>query len=58
MTSFSFITASFNPGAMIEDCLGSVARQDPVPGVNHEHIIVDDGSTDASVALIKASGYQ
>jgi glycosyltransferase involved in cell wall biosynthesis len=49
----SFITPSYNYASVIADCLMSVARQDWVRGVTHEHVVVDDGSTDSSVRTIR-----
>ena len=57
VTSFSFITPSYNYASVVRDCLRSVAAQDAVPGVTYEHIVVDDGSSDASVETITASGF-
>jgi glycosyltransferase involved in cell wall biosynthesis len=46
----SVVTPVFNPGAYLERCLDSVA----VLGVDHEHIVVDGGSTDGTVALLES----
>lgn len=48
--SISVITVSFNAAATIADTLASVARQ---TGVNYEHIVVDGGSRDSTMALVR-----
>jgi GT2 family glycosyltransferase len=47
----SIITPCLNPGARLERCLRSVAAQS-YPGV--EHVIVDGGSSDGTLALLEA----
>jgi glycosyltransferase involved in cell wall biosynthesis len=47
---FSIITPSFNQGRFIRDCIESVRAQ---TGVEWEHIVVDAGSTDETLAVIK-----
>jgi len=49
---FSIITPTLNSGATIRDCLDSVAAQ---RGVEREHIIIDGGSTDDTLAILKSS---
>lgn len=49
----SIVTPSLNRGGMLADALASAAAQS---GVACEHIFVDGGSTDNSVALAEASG--
>lgn len=49
----SIVTPNLNRGSMLADALASVAAQ---RDVSHEHIFVDGGSTDNSVALAEASG--
>jgi glycosyltransferase involved in cell wall biosynthesis len=46
----SIITATFNSEIFITDCLKSVAEQDYH---NIEHIIIDGGSSDATLSLVK-----
>jgi glycosyltransferase involved in cell wall biosynthesis len=47
----SVITTTFNAGSMLARCLESVAAQ-TLPGV--EHIVVDGGSTDGTVEVLRA----
>ena len=47
----SLITVSLNPGPLIKSAMESVLAQ---RHDNIEHIIVDGGSTDGSIELIKA----
>jgi glycosyltransferase involved in cell wall biosynthesis len=44
----SVVTPIFNPGRYLERCLDSVAALD----VDHEHVVVDGGSTDGTVELL------
>jgi glycosyltransferase involved in cell wall biosynthesis len=46
----SVVTPVYNPGAYLERCLDSVAA---LP-IDHEHIVVDGGSTDGTVELLRA----
>jgi glycosyltransferase involved in cell wall biosynthesis len=46
----SVVTVSFNAAATIADTLASVARQ---TGVNYEHIIVDGGSSDGTMDVVR-----
>ena len=50
--SFSIVTPSLNSGATLADTLRSVREQrvDPL-----EHIVVDGGSTDGTLALLHAA---
>lgn len=50
MPEISIVTPSFNQARFIEDCLRSVKEQN-YPSI--EHIVVDGGSTDATVELLK-----
>jgi len=47
---FSIITPSYNQGRFLDDCIGSVLSQ---TGVEFEHIIVDAGSTDETLDVLK-----
>lgn len=49
----SILTPSYNQGAWIGDCLGSVACQ-TYPNV--EHIVCDGGSTDSTLDVLKNAG--
>jgi len=49
MISFSIITPVFNGGATIRDCLQSIDNQ---TFQDIEHIIIDAGSTDSTLAII------
>ncbi len=50
MINISIITVCYNSAATIEDTLESVAAQSYK---NVEHIIIDGGSTDGTVELIR-----
>ena len=50
MTKISIITPNYNYGHFISRLLNSIAQQNYA---NWEHIIIDDGSTDNSVEIIK-----
>lgn len=52
--TFSIITPSFNQGRFIRNCIESVKVQS---GVEWEHIVVDAGSTDETVGILKASPH-
>lgn len=47
---FSIVTASYNQGRFIRDCIESVKSQ---TGVTWEHIVQDAGSTDETLAVLK-----
>jgi glycosyltransferase involved in cell wall biosynthesis len=49
--SFSIVTPAFNVAATIEQTLASVRDQ---RGVEVEHLVVDGGSTDATLEILKA----
>jgi glycosyltransferase involved in cell wall biosynthesis len=46
----SVVTPVFNPGRYLHQCLDSVAAL----GVDHEHVVVDGGSTDGTVELLRS----
>jgi glycosyltransferase involved in cell wall biosynthesis len=48
----SVVTPVFNPGRYLERCLDSVAAL----AVDHEHVVVDGGSTDGTVQLLRSRG--
>lgn len=47
---FSIVTASYNQGRFIRDCIESVRAQ---TGVDWEHIVQDAGSTDETAAVLQ-----
>lgn len=47
---FSIITPSYNQGSFIEQTILSVVNQ---PGIEKEHIVMDGGSNDETVAVLK-----
>ena len=49
LTSVSIVTATFNCARHLRDCLDSVAGQ----SVPVEHIVVDGGSSDGTLAIIE-----
>jgi GT2 family glycosyltransferase len=54
VTTFSVLTAVFDPEpADLRSCLASVDAQ---TGVDVEHVVVDDGSTDPAIGAILADG--
>jgi glycosyltransferase involved in cell wall biosynthesis len=46
----SVVTPVYNPGRYLQACLDSVAAL----GIEYEHVVVDGGSTDGSVELLRA----
>jgi hypothetical protein len=54
MSLFSIVTPSFNQGGFLKECLASVASQGP----RVEHIVIDGGSSDDSIDIIKAHAGQ
>jgi glycosyltransferase involved in cell wall biosynthesis len=48
----SIITPTFNPGAYLSHTLDSVAQL----ACDHEHLVIDGGSTDGTVDLLRARG--
>ncbi|MFI1920918.1 glycosyltransferase family 2 protein [Streptomyces sp. NPDC020377] len=53
----SVIVPVYNPGPYIEDCLASLLRQS-LPPDEYEVVFVDDGSTDATPALLDAAAAE
>jgi len=53
MTKLSIILPCYNVVKQIERCLASVYKQD-IPESDYELIVVNDGSTDESLTLVKA----
>ena len=53
MADISIITATYNAGATVADCLESVRSQ---RGVAVEHIVVDGGSSDRTVEIVRGCG--
>jgi len=49
----SILTPSYDQGRFLPDCLASVARQ-TYPRI--EHVVVDGGSTDGTLAVLEAAG--
>lgn len=49
----TLLTAAFNPGPGLRDCLESVAEQELPAGVELEHLVLDGGSTDGTVGLLQ-----
>ena len=50
LLKFSIISPSYNQGRFIRDCIESVRAQS---GVEWEHLVMDDGSTDETLAVLK-----
>jgi glycosyltransferase involved in cell wall biosynthesis len=48
--NFSIVTPSLNQGRFIRDCIESVRSQ---TGMTYEHIVIDAGSTDETLAILK-----
>lgn len=53
--NFTVITPVLNGGPLFQDCLASVRREQS-SGERVEHIVLDGGSTDGSVALARSMG--
>ncbi|HRJ70786.1 MAG TPA: glycosyltransferase family 2 protein [Terrimicrobiaceae bacterium] len=51
---FTIITASFNQGRFIQECLRSVLRNADHPSLHVEHIIIDAESTDSTAEILHA----
>jgi len=49
----SVLTAAFNPGPALRDCLDSVAVQKLPESVAVEHLVLDGGSTDGTVTVLE-----
>jgi glycosyltransferase involved in cell wall biosynthesis len=56
MDKISIITPSYNQAAFLKETISSIASQEV--GTQVEHIIIDAGSTDGSVELLKSTGEQ
>ncbi|MEA2116725.1 MAG: glycosyltransferase family 2 protein [Thermodesulfobacteriota bacterium] len=54
MTDISIITATFNAETTVRHCLDSVQNQQ---GVTVEHIIIDGGSKDRTLDMVRESGH-
>ena len=50
LPKISIVTPSYNSAKFIEDCIQSVLKQN-YP--NFEHIVIDGGSTDGTVEILK-----
>jgi glycosyltransferase involved in cell wall biosynthesis len=55
MAKVSIVVAAFNEARHLERCLESLNAQEPRP---HEVIVVDDGSTDGTAAVVEDLGVQ
>ena len=49
----SILTAAFNPGQAMQDCLNSVAGQKLPSVVEREHLVLDGASTDGTVSRLQ-----
>jgi len=56
MHTFSIITPSLNQGEFLGECLGSVRTAAREAGVEVDHLVVDGGSTDGSLAILASQG--
>lgn len=54
MPEFSIITPSLNQGTFLPDCLASVRAAAARAGVAVEHLIVDGGSSDGTLEILRA----
>lgn len=53
MRTFSIITPSLNQGAFLGECLDSVRQAAEYAGAPVEHLVIDGGSTDATLDLLR-----
>jgi len=51
--TISILTAAWNPGPVLRDCLDSVAGQKLPKGVGMEHLVLDGGSTDGTLPVLE-----
>ncbi len=54
---FSVVTATFNSAKTLERCLASVKSQEH-DGIELEHIVVDGGSKDGTLDILRSSGVR
>jgi GT2 family glycosyltransferase len=53
MRRLSIVIVSYNSANDLERCLGSLTR--PAPAIDHEIVVVDNGSTDGTPAYVRAN---
>jgi glycosyltransferase involved in cell wall biosynthesis len=51
----SVLTPSYNDGAFVHECIESVRKAATAAGIDVRHIVVDDGSTDNTAAILTAA---
>ncbi|MEI6491018.1 MAG: glycosyltransferase family 2 protein [Verrucomicrobiota bacterium] len=52
----TILTAAFNPGSVLGDCLASVAEQRLPESVQVDHFVLDGGSSDGTIDILRAWG--